>query len=170
MFKAYNKAVHFMIVKLPKGAKVYAASGRRSSKRVLVEDLGNNRHPSPCSASEWSPSKRYPLRIWVIIDTPHPASGRRSSKGYPRRIWVIIDTPHPASGRRSSKGYPWRIWVIIDIPHPASGRRSSKGYPWRIWVIIDTPHPASGRRSSKRVPVEDLGNNRHPSPCFWTEV
>ena len=32
---------------LPKVAKVYPASGRRSSKRVPVEDLGNNRHPSP---------------------------------------------------------------------------------------------------------------------------
>ena len=32
---------------LRKGAKVYPASGRRSSKRVPVEDLGNNRHPSP---------------------------------------------------------------------------------------------------------------------------
>ena len=26
--------------------------------------------------------------------------------------------------------------------------------------------PCSGPRSSKRVPVEDLGNNRHPSPCM----
>ena len=33
---------------LRKGAKVYPASGRRSSKRVPVEDLGNNRRPSSC--------------------------------------------------------------------------------------------------------------------------
>ena len=36
----------------PKGANICSASGRRSSKRVSVEDLGNNRHQSPCMSCQ----------------------------------------------------------------------------------------------------------------------
>ena len=28
--------------------KIYLATGWRSNKRVSVEDMGNNGHPSPC--------------------------------------------------------------------------------------------------------------------------
>ena len=35
-----------MNLSLPKVAKIYHAAGRRYSKRVPVEDLVNNRHPS----------------------------------------------------------------------------------------------------------------------------
>ena len=36
----------------PKGEKVCSASGRRSSNRVPMEDLGNNKHPSPCMSKK----------------------------------------------------------------------------------------------------------------------
>ena len=75
-------------------------------------------------------------------------------KGYPWRIWVIIDTPHPAllQDRGLVKGYPCRIWVIIDAPHPACRKRrlggssgiSNRQYcdRWCAW-IWNLPPPMS---------------------------
>ena len=46
-FKKNNKTSPYY-EESPKGTKVSSASGRRSGKRVAVEDLDNNRRPSPC--------------------------------------------------------------------------------------------------------------------------
>ena len=96
-------------------------------------------------------------------------------KGYPWRIGVIIDTPHPVclSDGGLYEGVP--VEDLGNNRHPSPCMSvcltevyMTQGYPWRIGVIIDTPHPVclSDGGLYEGVPVEDRGNNRHPSPCM----
>ena len=89
----------------------------------------------------------FTCKLDVIIYSENPERGKSTLlldgglvKGYLWRIWVIIDTPHPASGWRSSKRVPVEDLGNIDTPHPASGRRSSKRVP--VEDLGNNRHPS----------------------------
>ena len=57
-------------------------------------------------------------------------------------------------------GEPVTASTTVDV----LGENILRGNIFHICSIY--VYPVSGWRSSKRVPVEDLGNNRHPSACM----
>ena len=58
---------NFECLMSPKGAKVCSASGWRSSKRVPMEDLGNNRPPPPPPHPTCHKSQP---KAWSVINDP----------------------------------------------------------------------------------------------------